>query len=130
MKRNLFLLILIFVSVLTSCTTDDNGDGKTNGSDSGQFVEFTTETLNIYTYQLEKLPINTNADIESVTITSSDDAVAKIQDLMIMPYSAGSVTITATLANGKTDSLVVNVEEDGNVPYLEVSDLSVKLFEN
>ena len=128
MKRYLFLILLIFIVALTAC--NDNDNNKTNGSDSGHFVEFTTEMLNIYTYQLEKLPINTNADMESVTITSSDDAVAKVENLMIMPYSAGSVTITATLSNGKTDSLVVNVEEDGNVPYLEVSDLSIKLFEN
>ena len=125
MKRKFSFIILIFVLFLTACS---NGNNSGNGENE-YFIEFTTDSLNVYSYQIENLPINTNAEISSISFVSSDESIAKVNDLKINPYTAGTVTITATLSNGKSDSLVVNVEEDGNVPFLEVDRENLSLFE-
>ena len=92
MKRKFSFIILSFILVLTSCTNGNNNSGNKND----YFIEFTTDVLNVYSYQIEKLPINTNAESELISFVSSDESIVKVDDLLIKPYAAGTVTITAS----------------------------------
>ena len=122
MRRKL-LFILMFALLLVSC---NNSNNKT---DSNEFyVEFKTDNLNIYTYDILELPINTNASLSDINLTSSNEEIAKIVDYKIIPVSAGEVVVSASLGDKVLDTVKVVVSEDGNVPFLEVSNKEIKLF--
>ena len=126
MKKKFLLIILILIASLSSCKNNETSTGNEND----YFIEFTTEKLNIYSFDVHKLTINTNADTNIIKYSSSNEAVVKVKDNLIIPISGGTAEITATLEDGKTDSMVVVVEEDGNVPYLSVSEEEISLFED
>ena len=132
MKKTV-LLILALMLLLSACGTSTE-DPTTNGSavtPSGEYyIEFAVDSLNVYLYETAPLPINTNADQTMVSYSSTNPSVAVVENNEIKPVSAGSVTITATIQGGVSDTLIVNVADDGNVPFLDVQNEKVSLFEN
>ena len=126
MKKKFLLIILILIATLSSCKNNGTPDDEENE----YFIEFTTEKLNIYSFDVHELPINTNAEDHLIKYSSSNEEIVKINNNSIIPISGGTAEITASLEDGKTDSMVVVVEEDGNVPYLSVSEDEISLFEN
>lgn len=125
MKKIFLLIILVFTALLSSCEDNENPSSNNSG---GYFVEFTTETLNIYTFEEQQLPINTNAELSLITCSSSNEDVVKINDKTIIPVGKGTAEITASIENGKSDKLTVVVEEDGNIPFLEIDETEISLF--
>lgn len=126
MKIKIVLYVSICVLFLSSCTKKDIPEEKPNPD---HFVEFITETLNLNTFELHDLPIHTNAPLDLVTFSISDESIAGVINNQIRAYAEGTVTITANLKNGKSDALVVVVKEDGNVPFLDVEEDEINLFE-
>lgn len=52
-----------------------------------------------------------NVDNPAITWTSSDPEIATVEDGTITAHSGGSVTITAATANGKTNSVELEIQE-------------------
>ena len=125
MKKICKLLIICLVLILSSCDT-----GKTPNveQENESFVEFTYDSLSVYLYDSATLPINTNVEISNFTYSSTNEAVAVVQDNKIIPLSGGTTTITASALN-KSDSIVVNVVDDENVPFLDIDNDDLSLFE-
>lgn len=122
--RRKILFILMFTLLLVSC--NNSNEKETNSNE--YFVEFKADTLNVYTYDILELPINTNALLSDISITSSNQNIVKVVDNKLIPVSGGNAIITASISDGTSDTISVIVSDDGNVPFLEVSNTEIKLF--
>ena len=125
MKKTL-LLIFVFISFLVSCKTPE----QTNPNNNIYKIEFVNEMMTIDTYESKELLFNTDADLSLVSFISSNESIVKVVNNMIVPVSAGTATITAKIQDGATDEMVVTVNDDGSVPYLDVDKTDVTIFEN
>ena len=126
MKKICKLLIICLVLILSSCDTDD--DNPPFEQEDESFVEFTSDSVSVYLYESVTLPLNTNIEMSNFSYSSTNETVAIVVDNNIVPLSGGSTTITASTSN-KSDSIVVNVVDDENVPFLDIDKDTLSLFE-
>lgn len=126
MKNKVIAILMILSSIifLSSCIGNNGSNQTPPASDS--YVDFTVETLSVYLYETVELPLNTN--VEEVNITSSNESIVKVEGTQIKPFSKGAATITATISDEISDSIVVTVIDDGNVPFLTLSNDDLELL--
>ena len=130
MKNKFIAILILLISIisLSACRENTENPPVTNPTEFN--VDFTADSLSVYLYESANLPIITNADETNITITSSNDSIVKIEGTKIIPVSNGTAKITATVTGGKTDSVTITVVDDGNVPFLSISNDNIELLKN
>lgn len=128
MKNKYLLLFIILILSLSACKKDEESN-PVSIPNTNYYADFTVDSLSVYTYETIALPINTNASSSEIIYAISNDSIAKIEGDKVIPLKGGSTTITAKVGNSELDSIIINVVDDQNVPFLEVSNNELNLIE-
>ena len=125
MKKKYFLILIILILSLTSCEKD------TVPTDSleNNHLDFTVDSLSVYMFESVELPVDTNLAVTEIEYDFSSKDIVEIEDNKVIPLKAGSTTITASLGTKTFDSIIINVIDDQNVPFLEISNNTLNLVE-
>ncbi len=114
-------IITIFLMLLCSC----NKKEKTNNNN--YYLEFKTASIELLTYEVIELPINTNANLDDISFKFSTDGICTIIDNHLVGLKEGQVSLEATINNEKAN-LNIEVKDDNEVPFLEIDENNINLF--
>ncbi len=134
-------VLLAFFSVFSFGCKDDkkpNGDSTSGTSSSvensekpdssteeGNVTFFMTETLSVQEYAQAKIDYVLNgATAADIVWTTSDPAIATVENGVVAGVSAGTATITATV-KGSSATCVVTVTENRSYPMIVLSQADV-----
>lgn len=127
MKKSLLIVILvfalcacIFVGCAQPCTdhVDANNDGICDKCgaevtkptpEPSEAVDITSGNASIYEGETLTLSVTKTPEDAVITWTSSDETVATVVDGVVTAVKAGTATVTATIKDGVSDSIVVTV---------------------
>jgi uncharacterized protein YjdB len=118
-------LIICTAFAFVGCNSGSKENEETGSVQ--QYVELSESAISIEVYSQYTLKTITNVD-EEIEWTTSNSAVATVEDGVVTALSVGSATITAS-AGDVSGKCVVTVTHLSNFPELSLSDTSLELVE-
>ena len=141
MKRKNILAILalsvcccISVGLMAGCK--DDADNSSNNSESSiiesqETLNFKRTVVSVLVYETVALSIEENYGMDELTWKSSDEAIATVENGVVITKAVGTVTITVSKGE-LSDECVITVRDDSVIPAvsLNVADNKVSLYQD
>ena len=117
----LFASLILGQGILTACS---NQESVVNVEVENISLDKTTTSLKVgETLNLSATITPENATNKEIIYSSSDQQVATISGSTLTAVAQGSVTVTATANNGKSDSFILNVIEEEDTSKIDFTTL-------